>query len=78
MKTEVIPFFCPMDKIMISPFIETCILKSPSLCTIFFSKQAHKIITYGLCFSRSYFEFWDNEDYFHFYAQTLLWELYIS
>ena len=29
-------FFCPIDKIMISPHIEWCIGKCPGLCTVFF------------------------------------------
>ena len=36
MKTKVNPFFCPMDKKMISPHIDWGIGKCPGLCTIIF------------------------------------------
>jgi len=43
MKTEVNPFFCLMDKKMISPQIEWCIGKCPSFCT----KLAHNTLKYS-------------------------------
>jgi len=57
------PFFCLMDKKMISPLIEWRIGKCLSLCTIFFktSKYNLKVMLFHAVVL---FYFWDNINYF--------------
>jgi len=73
MNTEVNPFFCPMDKKMISPDIEWCIGIFPGFCTIIL-KTSIWYLELMLYYAVN-LEILDTLFCFHVYAQTMLWGL---
>jgi len=66
------PFFCPMDKKIISPQIKLCIVTYLGLCKfIWKTSKCYR----NLCFIMQLFRIWDTSFLPFFMLQTVVWWL---